>query len=334
MAYKRSVPAARAADRRIAGSASSADAQSRRREPESLVRGWRWSCVASRCCAAGRSRAQRRRSRTRSSSTCARASSARRTRRQKDKSKDKKRRRQAEATEPASQRPARSRSHEPAPAARAGTRAGGRTTGSAAPRRPERRRPTPGPTLPVRVLGKDLRLDLTVGRRLPRLGAAAIRRGRRRRRQLLHLEHRREGQALSLPQPAPRLLREQRRRRAAHRRGRGRRARSARSRPRRCGCSACSACRSRKAWEPQVRYETRAFETRAQPPTRTCAWSTATRPRTPNEDCPGRTMGELKIISGFETFVAGVRYDHGKTRLAGGHRRRARSSRRCSSASA
>lgn len=30
------------------------------------------------------------------------------------------------------------------------------------------------------------------------------------------------------------------------------------------------------------------------------------------EDCPG-SMADLKIISSFETFVAGVRYDHSKT---------------------
>ena len=65
-----------------------------------------------------------------------------------------------------------------------------------------------------------------------------------------------------------------------------------------------------KAWEPQIRYESRAFDTRAVPHRPVCVV-----PRDAPEDlsdCPG-TMEDLKIISTFETFVAGVRYDHSKT---------------------
>jgi hypothetical protein len=67
-----------------------------------------------------------------------------------------------------------------------------------------------------------------------------------------------------------------------------------------------------KAWEPQVRYESRAFETHAQPISDVCLVDRDA-PEDATEACPGRTMGELKIISGFETFVAGVNYDHSKT---------------------
>jgi hypothetical protein len=65
-----------------------------------------------------------------------------------------------------------------------------------------------------------------------------------------------------------------------------------------------------KAWEPQVRYEARAFETRATPTSSVCVVD-----RDAPEDaieCPG-TRGELKVISSFETFVAGVRYDASKS---------------------
>ena len=65
-----------------------------------------------------------------------------------------------------------------------------------------------------------------------------------------------------------------------------------------------------KAWEPQVRYEAYGFETRALPEKNVCivdrsASGSAT-------GCPG-TMGELKIVSAFETLVAGVQYDHSKS---------------------
>jgi hypothetical protein len=67
-----------------------------------------------------------------------------------------------------------------------------------------------------------------------------------------------------------------------------------------------------KAWEPQVRYESRAFETRARADSEVCLVDRDA-PEDAEEACPGRTMGELKVISSFETFVAGVRYDHNKT---------------------
>jgi hypothetical protein len=65
-----------------------------------------------------------------------------------------------------------------------------------------------------------------------------------------------------------------------------------------------------KAWEPQIRYESRAFDTRAIPNRPVCVV-----PRDAPEnamDCPG-SAADLKIISSFETFVAGVRYDHSKS---------------------
>jgi hypothetical protein len=65
-----------------------------------------------------------------------------------------------------------------------------------------------------------------------------------------------------------------------------------------------------KAWEPQVRYEAYGFETRAEPSKNVCVVD-----RSASGDatgCPG-SMGELKIVSAFETLVAGVRYDHSKS---------------------
>jgi hypothetical protein len=64
------------------------------------------------------------------------------------------------------------------------------------------------------------------------------------------------------------------------------------------------------AWEPQVRYEARAFETRATPTSSVCVVDRSA----PEDaiDCPG-TTGDLKIISSFETFVAGIRYDASKS---------------------
>jgi hypothetical protein len=66
-----------------------------------------------------------------------------------------------------------------------------------------------------------------------------------------------------------------------------------------------------KAWEPVIRYETRAFATRATPRMGVCVVDRDA-PEDATEDCPG-TMGPLKIISGFETLVIGVRYDHNKS---------------------
>jgi hypothetical protein len=66
-----------------------------------------------------------------------------------------------------------------------------------------------------------------------------------------------------------------------------------------------------KAWEPVVRYETRAFETKAHPTEGVCIVDRDA-PENATDDCPG-TMGELKIVSGFETLILGVRYDHSRT---------------------
>lgn len=65
-----------------------------------------------------------------------------------------------------------------------------------------------------------------------------------------------------------------------------------------------------KAWEPVVKYESRAFDTRARPRQDVCV---VDRDADPDalDACPGM-MGDLRIVSGFETFVAGVRYDHAK----------------------
>jgi hypothetical protein len=65
-----------------------------------------------------------------------------------------------------------------------------------------------------------------------------------------------------------------------------------------------------KAWEPQIRYESRAFDTEAVPQREVCIV-----PRGGEFDLDGcmGTTEPLKIISTFETFVAGVRYDHGRS---------------------
>jgi hypothetical protein len=64
-----------------------------------------------------------------------------------------------------------------------------------------------------------------------------------------------------------------------------------------------------KMWEPQIRYESRAFATTAHPRTDVCVVDR----KAPEDamDCPG-TMGDIKVISTFETLVAGVRYDQSK----------------------
>lgn len=65
-----------------------------------------------------------------------------------------------------------------------------------------------------------------------------------------------------------------------------------------------------KAWEPQLRYEARAFETHANARNDVCIVDRAA----PEDatDCPG-TRGRLSVISSFETLVAGVRYDASKS---------------------
>lgn len=66
-----------------------------------------------------------------------------------------------------------------------------------------------------------------------------------------------------------------------------------------------------KAWEPQIRYESHGFETRALPEKNVCVVS---RSATGDEmGCANGSRGELKMVSGFETLVAGVHYDHSKS---------------------
>ncbi|HVU02209.1 MAG TPA: hypothetical protein VHE30_10665 [Polyangiaceae bacterium] len=63
-----------------------------------------------------------------------------------------------------------------------------------------------------------------------------------------------------------------------------------------------------KAWEPVIRYETRAFQTRATPnrPVRIVPYDTS--PDTDLATIP-ETTNRLSMISGFETLVLAVRYD-------------------------
>ena len=60
-----------------------------------------------------------------------------------------------------------------------------------------------------------------------------------------------------------------------------------------------------QSWQPIVRYESQAFNTVATPNIPVCIVGRKT--STSLMDCP-RTMGKLRVISSFETFVAGVRY--------------------------
>jgi hypothetical protein len=64
-----------------------------------------------------------------------------------------------------------------------------------------------------------------------------------------------------------------------------------------------------QVWEPIIRYETRAFQTRAKPKGKVCI---VKKDQTGDlENCP-MTDQPLRIVSGFETLVAGVRYNHDK----------------------
>lgn len=65
-----------------------------------------------------------------------------------------------------------------------------------------------------------------------------------------------------------------------------------------------------KVWEPIIQYESRAFRTRAKPSQPVCLVP-RDNPPTDLSTCP-RTMDDLEIISGFETLVVGVRYNHDK----------------------
>ena len=66
-----------------------------------------------------------------------------------------------------------------------------------------------------------------------------------------------------------------------------------------------------KAWEPQIRYESRAFDTEARPQREVCLVPRSADDQFAIETC-STTTEPLKIISTFETFVAGVRYDHAR----------------------
>lgn len=64
-----------------------------------------------------------------------------------------------------------------------------------------------------------------------------------------------------------------------------------------------------RVWEPVIRYESRAFDTRATPRMPVCIVARGASENT--MDCP-TTTDPLRITSGFETFVAGVKYDHSR----------------------
>jgi hypothetical protein len=64
-----------------------------------------------------------------------------------------------------------------------------------------------------------------------------------------------------------------------------------------------------KVWEPILRYESRAFHTEARPRRPVCLVTDAV--ASDLSSCE-RTRDELRVSSGFETFVAGVRYDQGR----------------------
>lgn len=64
-----------------------------------------------------------------------------------------------------------------------------------------------------------------------------------------------------------------------------------------------------KAWEPIIRYESRAFHTEARPRQPVCVVTDAV--ASDLSTCE-RSQEPLRMTSGFETFVAGVRYDQSK----------------------
>jgi hypothetical protein len=64
-----------------------------------------------------------------------------------------------------------------------------------------------------------------------------------------------------------------------------------------------------KVWEPILRYESRAFHTAAHPRRPVCV---VTDDVASDLSLCARSRDELRITSGFETFVAGVRYDQGR----------------------
>lgn len=64
-----------------------------------------------------------------------------------------------------------------------------------------------------------------------------------------------------------------------------------------------------KVWEPILRYESRAFHTEARPRGAVCV---VTDEVASDLSMCKRSKGKLEITSGFETFVAGVRYDQSR----------------------
>jgi hypothetical protein len=64
-----------------------------------------------------------------------------------------------------------------------------------------------------------------------------------------------------------------------------------------------------KVWEPILRYESRAFHTEARPREPVCVVTEEV--AADLSACP-RSKSALRITSGYETFVAGVRYDQGR----------------------
>ena len=64
-----------------------------------------------------------------------------------------------------------------------------------------------------------------------------------------------------------------------------------------------------KAWEPIIRYESRAFQTEAKPSMPVCV---VTKEVASDLSTCARTDKTLEMISGFETLVLGVRYDRSK----------------------
>jgi hypothetical protein len=66
-----------------------------------------------------------------------------------------------------------------------------------------------------------------------------------------------------------------------------------------------------KAWEPVIRYESRAFKTSAQPSRPVYVVPHET-PADTDLSTIGQTTAELQLVSGFETFVAAIKYNHSK----------------------
>jgi hypothetical protein len=68
-----------------------------------------------------------------------------------------------------------------------------------------------------------------------------------------------------------------------------------------------------RAWEPIIKYETRAFKTSAQPHSPVFVLPHDADPDTDlPADLTGASTERVELVSSFETFVAGVRYTHSK----------------------